>query len=77
MWGRKLVPEWGSLFLPALPTDWKSHSREKGQNWGQSRALVAHAYNPSHSGGRDQLSWANSSRDPISKIPNIKKGLVE
>jgi hypothetical protein len=35
--------------------------------------VVAHAYNPSYSGGRDQEdhSWkpagANSSRDPISK----------
>jgi hypothetical protein len=34
---------------------------------------VAHAYNPSYSGGRDQEdhgskpAWANSSHDPISK----------
>jgi hypothetical protein len=39
--------------------------------------------NPTHSGGRDQedLGWkpaqANSSRDPISKKPITKKGLVE
>jgi hypothetical protein len=48
--------------------------------------LVAHAYNPSYSGGRDQAdhglkpAQANSSQDPISK-KNIyiitKKGLVE
>jgi hypothetical protein len=36
-------------------------------------ALVAHAYNPSYSGGRDQEdhglkpAWANSSQDPILK----------
>jgi hypothetical protein len=46
-------------------------------------ALVAHAYNPSCAGGRDQEACgsrpaqANSSRDPISKKPFIKKGLVE
>jgi hypothetical protein len=37
--------------------------------------LVAHAYNPSYLGGREQEdhsskpAQANSSRDPISKIP--------
>jgi hypothetical protein len=41
----------------------------------QSWAPVAHACNPSYSGGRDQEdgglkpAWANSSRDPISKNP--------
>jgi hypothetical protein len=41
---------------------------------------VAHTSNPSYSGGRDQEdlssrpAQANSSRDPISKIPNTKKG---
>jgi hypothetical protein len=40
----------------------------------KSQALVAHACNPSYSGGRDQedhsskLAQANSLRDPISKI---------
>jgi hypothetical protein len=40
---------------------------------------VAHTCNPSYSGGRDQedcgskSAWANSSRDPISKIPIIKR----
>jgi hypothetical protein len=40
---------------------------------------VAHSYNPSYSGGRDQedcglkLAQANSLRDPISKIPNTKR----
>jgi hypothetical protein len=49
------------------------------------RALVAHACNPSYSGGRDQEdcgskpAWENSSKDPISKKPftKKKKGLVE
>jgi hypothetical protein len=41
---------------------------------------VAHACNPSYSGGRDQethssrQTLANSSPDPISKIPKTKKG---
>jgi hypothetical protein len=44
---------------------------------------VAHACNPSYSGGRDQedhgskLDQANSSRNPISKTPITKRGLVE
>jgi hypothetical protein len=44
-----------------------------------SRAPVAHTYNPSNSGGRDQEdrrskpALANSSRDTISKIPITKR----
>jgi hypothetical protein len=44
------------------------------------QASVAHTYNPSYSGGRDQEdcslkpALANSSQDPILKILNIKKG---
>jgi hypothetical protein len=40
---------------------------------------VAHTCNPSYSGGRDQEdysskpAWANSLRDPISKIPITKR----
>jgi hypothetical protein len=40
---------------------------------------VVHACNPSYSGGRDQEDqgskpeWENSSQDPTSKIPNIKR----
>jgi hypothetical protein len=40
---------------------------------------VAHSCNPSCSGGRDQEdcgskpAWANSSQDPISKIPITKR----
>jgi hypothetical protein len=42
---------------------------------------VAHTYNPSYSGGRDQEghglkekpAQGNSSRDPLSKIPITKK----
>jgi hypothetical protein len=43
--------------------------------------LVAHAYNPSYSGGRNQEdrdskpARANSSRDPISEKPFTKKGV--
>jgi hypothetical protein len=41
---------------------------------------MAHACNPSYSGGRDQEAlswkpaWANSLRDSISKKPTTKKG---
>jgi hypothetical protein len=44
-----------------------------------SQVPVAHACNPSYSGGRDQKdqgskpAWANSSRDLISKNPSQKK----
>jgi hypothetical protein len=44
-----------------------------------SGVLVAHAYNPSCSGGRDQEScssepaWASSLRNPIWKNPSHKK----
>jgi hypothetical protein len=40
---------------------------------------MTHACNPSYSGGRDQEdcgsepAWANSSQDPISKNPSLKK----
>jgi hypothetical protein len=40
---------------------------------------VAHTYNPSYSGGRDQenhiskSAWANSSGDPILKKPYLEK----
>jgi hypothetical protein len=49
-----------------------------------SQEPVAHTYNPSYSGGRDQEDrsskpvWANSSQDPISKKTHHKeKGLME
>jgi hypothetical protein len=48
-----------------------------------SRVLVAPAYNPSYSGGRDQEDRnsksvpANISRDPISEKNHNRKGLVE
>jgi hypothetical protein len=46
---------------------------------------VAHACNPNHLGGRGQEAhsskpaWANSSKDPLSKIPNTKRtgGIVQ
>jgi hypothetical protein len=48
-----------------------------------SHALVTHTCNSSYSEGRNQEgsgskpTWANSLRDPISKKPITKKGLVE
>jgi hypothetical protein len=48
-------------------------------NQASSRALVAHACNPSYSGGRDQedcgskAAQANSLRDLISKKPSQKR----
>jgi hypothetical protein len=44
---------------------------------------VAHACNPSYSGGREQedfgskAAWAKSSQDPISKNTSQKIGLAE
>jgi hypothetical protein len=44
-----------------------------------SQMPVAHACNPSYSGGRDledrgsRPAWANSLGDPISKVPITKK----
>jgi hypothetical protein len=48
-----------------------------------TQVLVAHVYNPSHSGGRDQEdhsskpAWATSSWEPILKKTQHKKVLVE
>jgi hypothetical protein len=48
-----------------------------------SQALVAHTYNPSYSGGRDQEdhgskpTWANSFVKPYLEKPFTKIGLVE
>jgi hypothetical protein len=45
----------------------------------QIQVLVAHACNPSYSGGRDQedhsskTAWANSEQDPISKTPSQER----
>jgi hypothetical protein len=50
---------------------------------GTHQAMVAHAYNPSYSGGRDhedyssKPGWANSSRDPILKKTITKRGAHE
>jgi hypothetical protein len=50
---------------------------DKKEQW--SWVLVAYAYNPSYWGGRDQVdhnlrpAQANSSWDPVPKIPNTKK----
>jgi hypothetical protein len=57
--------------------------KKTNQSVSPSQVLVAHAYNPSYSGGRDQKdlgskpAQANSLRDPILKKPLTKKGLVE
>jgi hypothetical protein len=49
----------------------------------KSQMPVAHTCNPSYSGGKDQENCSsrptqrNSSKDPILKIANTKKGLME
>jgi hypothetical protein len=54
---------------------------EYGNNLQSGRAPVAHACNPSYSGGRDQEDCgskparANSLGDPISKIPSTKRAM--
>jgi hypothetical protein len=53
--------------------------KKKKNNQKQNQVPVAHAYNPSYSGGKDQEDhgskpvWANSLRDPISKETITKK----
>jgi hypothetical protein len=55
---------------------------DQEKSW-SSWAPVAHAYNPSYSGGKDQedlgskLAWANSSTSPYLQKPYTKIGLVE
>jgi hypothetical protein len=57
----------------------RKRERKNGRKEG-SRVLMAHACNPIYSEGRNQETHsskparANSSQDPISKIPNTKKG---
>jgi hypothetical protein len=59
------------------------HKKQKKKKKKGGRLQVAHAFYPRYSGGRDQEdhglkpTWANSSRDSISKNPSQKKGLVE
>jgi hypothetical protein len=60
----------------------KSYLEEKFsfKNGKFARCVVAHTYNPSYLGSRDQKDccskpgWENSSQDPVLKIPNIKQG---
>jgi hypothetical protein len=53
------------------------------QSTGAAGHPVAHAYNPSYSGGREledcgsKLDWANTSKDPILKILNTKNRVEE
>jgi hypothetical protein len=66
----------------------KERERER-EDWRKAfktsccRALLAHTYNPSYSGGRNQEhhgskpAWANRSQDPDLKNPITKIGLVE
>jgi hypothetical protein len=71
-WSHQEVLKCSSVSAQELPAEHKRHR----SSWVQ----VALACNPSYSGGRDQEDCglkppqANSSRDPISKIPNIKTG---
>jgi hypothetical protein len=56
----------------------KKFNLSKKKKW--SQVLVAHACNPSYSGGKDQEdcgskpAWANSSWDPILKKTITEKG---
>jgi hypothetical protein len=62
---------------------WAKGRETQFQKQKQGRVLVAHAYNPSYSGGGDQedhsskSAWTNSLGDPILKKPITKNGLVE
>jgi hypothetical protein len=61
----------------------KCLSNWKKKKWKQGQEPVAHAYNPSYSGGKGQedcslkLTQANSTGDPTSKKTYHKKGLEE
>jgi hypothetical protein len=67
----------GHIARPCLKKSKTSIQNAKG--W----EPVAHVYNPSYSGGKDQEdhdlkpAQGNSLQDPISKILNTKKWLVE
>jgi hypothetical protein len=73
----------GSLVPKNLRTAWENILRPPISKNKIGRVPVAHACNPSYSGGRDQEdggskpSEASSLQDPISKIPFTKIGLVE
>jgi hypothetical protein len=62
--------------LQAQGPEFKLQSHQKKKVY---QVLVAHAYNPSYSGDRDQEACsskpaqANSSRNPILKKPNTQK----
>jgi hypothetical protein len=81
-----------NLALSSSSVLWESEKRKQGhkvkrplptKNIDKGRAPVAHTYNPSYSGGRDQEDHGlkpgqgNSSQDPISKMPIMIKGLME
>jgi hypothetical protein len=61
----------------------RGRGRRRRGGGGRRGGKVAHACNPSYSEGRDQvdrglkLAGANSWRDPISKKPITKIGLME
>jgi hypothetical protein len=54
-------------------------TKQRNETESSQVPVVAHAYNHSYSGGRDhedcssKPAWANSSQDPISKIPIMKR----
>jgi hypothetical protein len=54
--------------------------KQKQQQQQKKTTHKNHICNPSYLGGRDQKdqslksSWANNLQDPISKVPNPKKG---
>jgi hypothetical protein len=70
-----------SFITPLLcAKPYRDTSKYSVQELPSSQAPVAHAYNPSYSGGRDQKdrslkpARADSWKDPISKLPNAEKG---
>jgi hypothetical protein len=81
------IHQWNKIGSPAKPNVYgqvifgkSPKTTQRGiKNFFNSWAPVAHACNPSYSGGRDQEehslkpAWANSSQNPISKIPNTKR----
>jgi hypothetical protein len=63
-----------------MPLCQRAKNEIKKKNWGEP-ACVAHACNPSYSGGRGQEDHGskpaqeNNSRDPILKNPSLTQGV--
>jgi hypothetical protein len=83
VWGKKPKEGRVGTYNRAMGQSLQVESTPSGSFRYKDLQEVAHASNPSYSGGRDQEdhglkpSQPNSSQDPILKKPITKKGLME